>query len=185
MELTTDQEKKRADKINEGRRKFFQNSLPLAATAAGIAALPAGASADTPAASFDRKVIEPLPWQAGYGFVTGNVVSGQHRSFYMAGQGPTDENGMVVHPDSMAGQINQTLDNMEAALTSAGMDWSNLINLSVFTTDMQGFFEVFEETLHQRVTVQGGARFGGALLQISGFAFPDMKVELVGHAVQA
>nr|WP_254453012.1 RidA family protein [Ruegeria atlantica] len=103
----------------------------------------------------------------------------------MAGQGPTDENGEVQHPNSIAGQINQTLDNMEKALSAAGMDWSNLITLNVFTTDMQEFFEVFEETIHQRVTVDGGARFGGALLQISGFAFPGMKVELVGHAVGA
>jgi enamine deaminase RidA (YjgF/YER057c/UK114 family) len=83
----------------------------------------------------------------------------------------------------MRGQVTATLDNMERALEQANMSWSDIINLTVYTTDMSGFFEIYEETLHQRVVVEKEARFGGALLQISGFAFPEMKIEIVGLAV--
>lgn len=172
----------RTNKINEGRRKFFENTMAAGALVAG-ATLSSNAFAKPSSATLTRQVIEPLPWQAGYGFVTGNIISGEHRTFYMAGQGPTDEQGNVLHPNDMAGQINQTLDNMEKALKEVGMSWSNLVNLAVYTTDMQGFFEVYEQTIYKRVSVDGGGRFGGSLLQISGFAFPDMKVEIVGHAV--
>lgn len=180
-------EKQRLDKIDQGRRKFFETSIPLTAGAivAGVLSVPSIATAKTSEKkSLDRQVIKALPWQRDYGFVQGNVISGPHRTFHMAGQGPTNENGEVLYPNDMKGQVLATLDNMERALEQANMSWSDVINLSVYTTDMSGFFEVYQETLHQRVVVEGRAVFGGALLQISGFAFPDMKIEIVGLAVK-
>jgi len=184
--------KKRLDKIDQGRRKFFATTLPVTAGAIGLGVSFGASSAQSvatdgaiPTKSLERQVIEGAPWQSGYGFVQGNVISGPHRMFHMAGQGPTNEHGEVLYPNDMKGQVSATLDNMERALKQANMSWSDVINLSVYTTDMSGFFEVYQETLHKRVVVDGGAKFGGALLQISGFAFPDMKIEIVGLAVSA
>ena len=82
----------------------------------------------------DRRVINPWTWQEQYGFNQGHEVTGADRTLYLAGQTSVDDDGQVVHAGDMVGQINKSIDNVEAVLTEAGMTLADVVRLSIYTT---------------------------------------------------
>ncbi|MFB2920793.1 MULTISPECIES: Rid family detoxifying hydrolase [Aerosakkonema] len=66
------------------------------------------------------------------------VASGQ--TIFVAGQIAIDPKvGNVVHTDDVAKQTEQVMANIEAILTAADANWSNVVKTTVYLADMNDF----------------------------------------------
>jgi enamine deaminase RidA (YjgF/YER057c/UK114 family) len=129
----------------------------------------------------ERTAINPVPWSVALGFNQGEVVSGQGRTLYCAGQTATDGDGKPQHAGDMAAQLALSLDNLEAVLAGAGMTLANLVRLNVYTTDVDGLLEHYG-VLAGRLGA-GRVTPPTTMLGVTRLALPDLLVELEGTAV--
>ena len=59
---------------------------------------------------------------------------------FVAGQIALDpETGSIVGADDVVSQTKQVMSNIEAILSEAGAEWSNVVKTSVFLTDLSNF----------------------------------------------
>lgn len=131
--------------------------------------------------ALERTAVNPTTWSQALGFNQGEIVSGHTRTLYLSGQTATNSEGKPEHEGDVAGQLGLALDNLEAALTQAGLTLANLIRLNVYTTDVDALF--------QHYGVLAG-RLGAAqvaptttMLGVTRLAIPGQVVELEGTAV--
>ena len=130
----------------------------------------------------ERKIINPWKWQDQWGFVQGHEVSGANRILYCAGQTSVDDEGNPIHAGNMASQINQALDNVEAVLSEAGFNLSEVVRLKYYTTDVNAFTEA-AVVLGERLA-EAGCRPSSTLLGVAGLFHPDILVEIEATAVR-
>ncbi len=129
----------------------------------------------------ERRIVNPWTWQDQMGYVQATDVSGAQRTIFLAGQGSVDEDGAPVHPGDMEAQLNQTLDNVETVLREAGAGLSDVVRLNIYTTDVNGFFEVFGGVAGR--LAQASCRPASTLLGVTRLAYPEMLVEIEATAV--
>lgn len=129
----------------------------------------------------ERTAVNPWAWSVELGYNQGELVSGQTRTLYCAGQTAVSGDGKPQHAGDMAGQLALSLDNLEAVLGEAGMSLANVVRLNVYSTDVDRLIE------HYGVLV---ARLGAAgvapattMVGVKRLAIPDLMVELEGTAV--
>jgi len=127
----------------------------------------------------NRTDVNPWSWSLNLGFDQAELVEGQRRQLVCSGQTSVDAEGNAQHPGDMVAQINLALDNVEAVLARAGMTFTNLVRLNVYTTDVDAFLE------HVAIVSDrlGTARFASTLLGVVRLAFPELLVELEATAV--
>ena len=130
----------------------------------------------------ERKIVNPSKWQDALGFVQGHEVSGAQRTLYCAGQISVDADGKTLHAGDFKGQINSTIDNLEAVLKGAGYGFSDIVRLNIYTTDLEGFF-ANRGVLLERL-VAAGARYTSTLLGVARLARPDLLIEIEATAVK-
>src|SRR5690349_12732668 len=95
----------------------------------------------TDTSAMTRRVINPWTWQDAFGYVQANEISGAARVLICSGQLATDADGHLLHANDMCGQIGQSLDNLETVLRAAGFEWSDVVRLNYYTTDVDAFVE--------------------------------------------
>ena len=89
----------------------------------------------------ERRIINPWTWQEQFGFNHGHEVTGAERTLYLAGQTSTDDDGQLAYEGDMAGQIGQSIDNLESVLQAADMTLANIVRLTIYTTDVDLLLE--------------------------------------------
>lgn len=129
----------------------------------------------------ERTAVNPWTWSLQFGFNQGEVVEGGQRVLFCAGQTSVDGDGNPQHSGDMAAQIALAADNIGAVLDQAGMSWSNVVRLNIYTTDIGAFFE-HAGVLAER-TAPANVAPPGCLLGVAALAFPDLMVELEATAV--
>lgn len=126
-----------------------------------------------------RRAVNPWQWQDQFGFVQANEVSGVSKVLVCSGQTALNAEGEPQHPGDMRGQVALALDNVEAVLREAGLDWSNVIRLDYYTTDMDAFVEA-HDLVAQRTA---GAQAASTWLGVTRLAFPELMIEIEATAV--
>lgn len=126
-----------------------------------------------------RRVINPWTWQDQFGFVQANEVSGFERVLVCSGQTAVNADGQPQHPGDMRAQVALVLDNLETVLREAGFDWSNVVRLNYYTTDVEAFLQA-GDLLGSRL---GASQVASTLLGVTGLAFPDLLIEIEATAV--
>lgn len=129
----------------------------------------------------ERTAVNPVTWSVDLGFNQGELVSGQSRTLYIAGQTATGEDGKPRHAGDMAAQLALSVDNLEAVLSEAGMSLANLVRLNVYTTDVDLLFQHYG-ALAGRLGAAGVAP-ASTMLGVTRLAIPGLMVELEGTAV--
>jgi enamine deaminase RidA (YjgF/YER057c/UK114 family) len=129
----------------------------------------------------ERTPVNPWEWSVSMGFNQGEVVSGQERTLFCAGQTSVDADGAAQHAGDMAAQISLALDNLEAVLAQAGMGLANLVRLNIYTTDVDAFFEQYGVLAARTGAAQVAPP--GTLLGVARLAYPELMVELEATAV--
>ncbi|MFI9194019.1 RidA family protein [Streptomyces californicus] len=129
----------------------------------------------------ERTAVNPVTWSVNLGFNQGELVSGQTRTLYIAGQTATDDEGKPRHEGDMAAQLALSIDNLEAVLSEAGMSLANLVRLGVCTTDVDFLLRHYG-SLAGRLGAAGVAP-ASTVLGVTRLALPGLLVELEGTAV--
>lgn len=129
----------------------------------------------------ERTAVNPWAWSVAMGYNQGELVSGQTRTLYCAGQTAMSGDGAPLHANDMAAQLTLSLDNLEAVLGAAGMSLANLVRLNVYTTDVDLLFQHYG-VLASRLGAAGVAPTT-TMLGVTRLAIPVLLVELEGTAV--
>lgn len=129
----------------------------------------------------ERKAVNPWPWSLQYGFNQGELVEGQSRVLYCAGQTAIDAEGKPQHEDDIRAQTTMALDNLEAILHEAGMTLCNVVRLIIYTTEPDSMARNFD-VLSERLGA-AGIKPVQTFLGVSRLAFPELLVELEATAV--
>jgi len=118
-------------------------------------------AADEPA---KKKVVTPKDSPAGRPFSAG-ILAGD--TLYVSGQGGFDSKTKKI-PDSFEDEVRSCLNNVHAVLEAGGMDYSDVVAVQVYLTDMDLFqrmnavyMDVFKEPRPTRTTL-GVSKLAGA-----------------------
>lgn len=98
---------------------------------------------------------------------------------YIAGQVGADAQGKVVGP-GMVEQVEQVLKNLQIALKSQGADFSHVVKINVYTTDVDAFRA--PEAAAVRAKYFGANRPASTLVGVTRLASPEYKVEIEATA---
>ncbi|MFP3904858.1 MAG: RidA family protein [Armatimonadota bacterium] len=98
---------------------------------------------------------------------------------YISGQVPVDENGELVGAGDMKAQARQVFENLQAQLCAAGADFSHLVKLTIFVTDMDRFGE-FSEVRSEYLRPPFPA---ASAVKVAGLVDSNWLVEVEAYAV--
>jgi reactive intermediate/imine deaminase len=98
---------------------------------------------------------------------------------YIAGQVGADAQGKVVGP-GMVEQVEQVLKNLQIALKSQGADFSHVVKINIYTTDVDAFRAA--DAAAVRAKYFGVNRPASTLVGVTRLASPDYKVEIEATA---
>lgn len=99
---------------------------------------------------------------------------------FIAGQVAVDGEGKVVGAGDMAAQFRQVLENLKSVLESEGADFSNIVKINIFTTDI----EAFREAGDVRSEYFGEHAPASTLVQIERLARPVFLLEIEAIAIK-
>lgn len=157
----------------------MKNLIPIL-VAAGL--LSGCAGVQHPPPSMKQRVINPWTWQDQFGFVQATEIQGAQRLLFVAGQASFDAQGNPVHAGDMKAQVTQALDNLETVLKAADFDMSNIVRITLYTTDVD-LLLAHHDIIVQRITKAGG-RFGSTLVGVTRLAAPGLMFEIEATAVK-
>lgn len=128
----------------------------------------------------ERTAVNPWNWSLKLGYNQAEIIENPTRQLICAGQTAVDGDGNPQHPGDMRGQIGLALDNLEAVLSGANMDLSNIIKLGIYATDVDEALKNFDLM---------GMRFGPiqcappmTLLGVTRLAIPGLLFEIEATA---
>ena len=128
----------------------------------------------------ERTEVNPWDWSKGFGFSQAVEVSGAQRMLVCSGQTAIRPDGSPPTTDDLREQVEASLENLRTVLDAAGMAMTDVVRLTVYTTDMDGYLRVNEAL--QRVFRP--ALPAMTLIGVTRLAYPQLKVEIEATAVQ-
>ncbi len=136
--------------------------------------LPILFGATASAQQIERKNPEGMTQPTGYNHLVkaGNLM-------FIAGQVALDGEGNVVGEGDMVLQVRQVLENMKTVLASEGADFSNVVKINIFTTDI----DRFRNARDVRREYFRGNPPASTLVQIERLARPVFLVEIEAIAI--
>ena len=127
-----------------------------------------------------RTPVNPWEWSKQYQFNQAEILEGVTRQLVCAGQTSIGADGAVQHPNELRAQITAALDNLEEVLKGAGMSLSNIVRLTIYTTDVDGMIENWD-AMAGRLAAANVAP-PQTLLGVARLAFPELRVEIEATA---
>ena len=102
------------------------------------------------------------------------------RLMFIAGQVAVDGDGTVIGEGDMTAQVRQVLENMQSVLASEGADFSDVVKINIFTTDI----DEFRKSGAVRREFFGEHAPTSTLVQIVRLARPVFLVEIEAIAIK-
>src|SRR4028118_1268379 len=130
----------------------------------------------------EKKPINPWLWQENYRYSQAVEVTGGQQILYCAGQTAIGPEGTALHKDDMRAQIQLALENLEEVRTLGGYNWSNVVRLSIYTTDLDRFIGHYGELTARLATVVPKPAI--TLLGVTRLALPELLLEIEATAVK-
>ncbi len=93
---------------------------------------------------------------------------------FISGQVAFDSAGNLVGENDMKAQLRQVMENLKTALASQKADFSNVVKINTFTTDVEAYLAVAEV----RAEYFKGHPPASTLVQIEKLARPGLLVEI-------
>ena len=81
----------------------------------------------------------------------------------------------------MGAQLTRAIDNLETVLRKAGAELSDVVRLNYYTTDVDGFFEVYGAAAGRLASAN--CRPASTLLGVGRLAFSELLVEIEATAM--
>jgi len=95
-------------------------------------------------------------------------------TLYIAGQVALDAEGNLVGEDDMVAQMRQVMENLKSVLASQGADFSHIVKINIFTTDI----DAFRTAAEVRAEYMGDHPPASTLVQIERLARPQFLLEI-------
>ena len=95
-------------------------------------------------------------------------------TLYIAGQVALDADGNLVGENDMVAQMRQVMENLKRVLASQGADFSHVVKINIFTTDIEDFRTASEV----RAEYMGEHPPASTLVQIERLARPQFLLEI-------
>lgn len=83
--------------------------------------------------------INPWAWSTAFGFSRAIETTGHARVLHCAGQTSVDANGELQRAGDKRAQVALAMDNLESVLAAANMTLSNVVRLTIYTTESMRF----------------------------------------------
>ena len=99
---------------------------------------------------------------------------------FIAGQVALDADGEIVGRGDMTAQVTQVLENLQTILASEDADFSNVVKINIFTTNV----DAFRNSGDVLTQYMGAHRPASTLVQIVSLARPAFLVEIEAIAYQ-
>ena len=99
-----------------------------------------------------------------------------------SGQTAFDADGRPQHAGDMAAQLTLALDNLETVLAKADFALSDVVRLTIYTTDVDALLKEFGR-LAERLT-KSKCRAAQTLLGVTRLATPELMVEIEATAMK-
>ncbi len=113
----------------------------------------------------ETRRLAPWDWQEKLGYSQGWRVDGAETLVFLAGQGPSSDEGELVGEGDFEAQVRQTFTNIRTLLEDAGASMERIVKLTVYLTDIG---RLSRSTLspscsgHRRRAARRGIRVGAA-----------------------
>jgi enamine deaminase RidA (YjgF/YER057c/UK114 family) len=120
--------------------------------------------------------INPTVWNAGFRYDQAQLRPAPSRLRTVAGQGPIDADGQLLHVEDMYAQIALAMGGVEELLAAGGMDLRDVTRLTVYVTDIDAALAAYG-AITERLDALG-ATPPTTLLEVSRLAIPGMAVEI-------
>jgi reactive intermediate/imine deaminase len=101
------------------------------------------------------------------------------KTVYIAGQVAFDASGAVVGKQDFIAQTRQVMENLKAALASAGATFDNVVKVNTYVTDMSQIQALREI----RSSYFGANPPASTLVQVVALARPELMIEIEAIAV--
>ncbi|GGA10721.1 RidA family protein [Dyella caseinilytica] len=101
------------------------------------------------------------------------------RMVFIAGQVPMDKDGKLVGTGDFAAQARQTFENLKAALAASGADFSNVVDMTTYVTDMSQV-DIYRKVRNAYMT---GPLPAASLVEVKGLFRSDVMLEVSAIAV--
>lgn len=124
----------------------------------------------------NRTAVNPWEWSLSFGFNQAELIKGANRTLFCSGQTSVDQDGTPLHDGDMRAQMEKTLENLTAVLELAEMTAANIVQLKVFTTDMEQAKMNFD--LFGQIFGPLGVRPAMTLVGATEFAMPEIMIEI-------
>jgi enamine deaminase RidA (YjgF/YER057c/UK114 family) len=122
--------------------------------------------------------INPSTLGAPHGYTHVITVDGG-RTVYIAGQVPLDQHGQLVGAGDFAVQVRQTFDNLKAALAAGGANFSDIVEMTTYVTDMSQI-DIYRKIRNEYMT---GPMPTASLVEVKGLFRQDVMLEVSAVAV--
>ena len=129
-----------------------------------------------PPSRVDPVRINPDAWSSRYCYDQAQLRPAPATLLTIAGQGPVDEHGELLHEGDVAAQLALTVAHVEAVLVGAGMDLRDVLRLTVYAVDLDGVLDAYP-VLAERLAA-AGATPPATLLGVARLALPGMDVQI-------
>ena len=126
--------------------------------------------------------VNPSTWSARLGFDQGLRTAAPAELLAIAAQGPLDAHGRLLHEGDPPAQLALTLANIAEVLALAGMNWCDVVQLRVYTTDLGVLLDTYDTLVDH--LCEEGARPPATIVEVSRLLVPGMTVTIDGLAAR-
>jgi enamine deaminase RidA (YjgF/YER057c/UK114 family) len=130
----------------------------------------------------ERTAVNPWDWGLQFSMNQGEVTTGASRVLRCSGQvamapDPDSEMGVSpLHPGDIRQQIEVALANVDAVLGQAAMERGDVVFLTFFTTDIDGFLANYD--VYAGWISEAGTMPPQSLIGVSRLVMPELLVEI-------
>ncbi|HWD08782.1 MAG TPA: Rid family hydrolase [Actinomycetota bacterium] len=128
-----------------------------------------------------REPINPWEWSTKFGFSQAVEVSGFHRLLVCSAQTAVDEQAAPPASDGMESQGRAAFENLRTVLAEDGMSTDDIVKLTYYTTDVDGFRAVLRPL---RAEFLGGQQVAETLIGVTRLALPELKIAIEALAAR-
>ena len=85
-----------------------------------------------------KRVFHLNPYEKDFGYSQAVLID---KTLYISGSVAADQNGRLVSPGDMAGQMRAAYSNIRRTLTAHGADFEEVVKETIYTTDMDALLK--------------------------------------------
>lgn len=120
--------------------------------------------------------LNPIGRSQRFGFDQGQLRPAPAQILTVAGQGPVDENGQLMHEGDVLAQLALAMSNVETVLAAAGMDLGDVLRMTVYAVDVDAVLRS-RTAICERLSASG-ATPPTTFIGVTRLAIPGMDVEI-------